>query len=84
VVDVDQSYETDFQRFVLDERLRAIEEFEKELVRRDRIPDASKLLLERMRLTMELFGGALLGLNVASVTLLINFFVFNKILHLSF
>jgi hypothetical protein len=42
------------------------------------------MLLRRLRLPLECLGGILLGVNIAAITLLFNFFLFNYLLHVEF
>lgn len=69
-------------RFDLEQRLRAVEEFEALLVKEGRIPDARKVLIRRIRVLMEMTGGLLLGMFVAVMTMLMVFVVLNKAIHI--
>jgi len=64
------------------ERLRALEDFETALVQQKRVPDAQKLLARRTAFLLHLACAAAIGLVVAVATVLINFIVFTKVLHL--
>ncbi len=79
-----RGHDWDPTRFRLEEQLRAVEEFEEILVRHKRIPDACKLLFRRDRFVIEVVGGVLLGVNVAVMAILVNFVLFNTVLHASF
>lgn len=72
-----------------DEKLRLqllleAQAFEAEFARRKEVPDRNRLLHRRLRPLLEYLGAALLALNVATIAMLGNFLVINKILHLSF
>ena len=69
-------------RFDLEQRLRAVEAFERKLVEQGRIPDTRKLLVRRTRLLMEITGGLLLGMSVGGMALLMVFVVLNKAIHI--
>ena len=69
-------------RFDLEQRLSAVEAFERKLVEQRRIPDTRKLLVRRTRILMEITGGLLLGLFVAVMALLMIFVVLNKAIHI--
>ena len=69
-------------RFDLEQRLRAVEAFERGQVEQGRIPDTRKLLVRRARILMEITGGLLLGLFVAVMALLMVFVVLNKAIHI--
>ncbi len=69
-------------RFDLEQRLQAVETFERKLVEQGRIPDTRKLLVRRTRILLEIAGGLLLGLFVAVISLLMVFVVLNKAIHI--
>ena len=48
------------------------------------IPAHAPTLLLRLRLPLECLGGILLGVNIAVITLIFNFILFNYLLHMEF
>lgn len=62
----------------------AVHEYQRRRVSRGQLPDRRKLILNRTRWLFELAGGVLLALNVAVGTLLVNFIIFNMLLHATF
>lgn len=73
--------ECDFDSFRLEERLNAVEEFEKELVREGVIPNTNELLLRKYKIHLQYTGGVLLALSISVVSVLLNFILFNMIIH---
>lgn len=70
------------ERLMREETLRALDDFEARLAREGRVPDADRLLMRRFGWVIQYAGACALGLLIAAVTLLINFLVFNVILHI--
>ena len=80
----DWSHEFDtsvHERLELKERLHALEAYEAELVRNRVVPDSRKLLVRRGSFLLHLLTAAALGIFIAMATVLVNFIVFTKILH---
>ena len=69
------------QRFLEQHRVAA-EAFEQSLVRRGIVPDTNKLILCRARLPLQVIGGVLLAMMVGITTLVFNFILFNKLIHI--
>jgi hypothetical protein len=67
--------------FLLEEQLGAMEEFERTLVERGRVPDRRKLPHRQLGPILRVTGALVLALNVALLVLLGNFIVFNMMIH---
>lgn len=67
----------------LDLLLEAVESYEYEMAVGGNGPNVRKLAVRRCRRIFHVVIGALLALNAACIALLLNFFVFNRLLHLS-
>lgn len=66
-----------------EDRLAAVESFQRLLVERGLAPDPSRLPHKRMRVPLRVLIGLVLALNVAVLVMLGNFVVFNMMLHVS-
>lgn len=80
----DDDRQRDIERFLLEERLRAIQEFERMLARRGAVPDAGRIFSRRLKLPLQWIGGMILGLGVSFAAMFITFFVANKLIHITF
>jgi hypothetical protein len=74
--------EQDIDSFRLEEKLKAVEEFEKELIREGKIPNIDELLLRKYKIHLQYTGGVLLAFSISVVSILFNFIFFNMIIHL--
>jgi len=72
----------EFERFALEEKINAMEEFEKELIKERKIPDTDELLLRKYKVHLQYTGGLLLGLSISVVSVLFNIILFNMIIHI--
>jgi hypothetical protein len=70
------------ERIARAEHVRALEEFEAQLARRSLVPDSRKLLVRRISVVLRLLGAGAIGIFVAMATVLLNFIIFTRILHL--
>ena len=75
-------FDDNLNRFVFKERLWALDEFERTLVDEGKLPDRDKLLMRRIRFPMQYLGAVILGIFTAVSSLLLNFIVFNMIIHI--
>ncbi|HWU39130.1 MAG TPA: hypothetical protein VN203_15915 [Candidatus Acidoferrum sp.] len=48
------------------------------------IPGRAPTILQRLRLPLECLGGIVLGINIAVITIVFNFILFNFLLHMEF
>jgi len=72
----------DAESLTLEEKLRAIDEFEGELARDKKIPNERRLLMSRLRPLFTFVAAAILGLSVSMISLVAVFLLFNKVLHI--
>jgi|KBSSwiStaDraftv2_1062776.scaffolds.fasta_scaffold5832327_1 hypothetical protein len=71
-------------RLVMQERLDAVDEFERFLAAHGKVPDRSRLPHHRARHVIRVLIALALALHVAAIALLANFIIFNKMIHASF
>lgn len=76
------SWNTD--RLLLEERLDAVEAFERTLVKRRLAPSANGVLSRWVGRFLRALIAVAIGMNVAVIAMLLTFFVFAKILHITF
>jgi hypothetical protein len=67
-----------------EERLRSAEELERVLAGEGAVPDTGRLLLRRYGPHLRFAGGVLIGISVAFFSMLMNFIVLNRFIHISF
>lgn len=72
------------ERLALEERLDAVEAFERSQVRRRIAPHARGYVFPVLGWVMRALIAIALGMNVAVVAMLVTFFVFVKMLHITF
>jgi hypothetical protein len=70
------------QRILKAERLQAVQDYEKNLVEQNIIPDTRKLLMNRIKRPAQYLGALILGVLISLVTLLGNFYIFNTVIHI--
>jgi hypothetical protein len=63
-------------------RGRELQEFERRLVERSLVPDASRLVTRRFDGVLQVLAAVALGIVVGTGSILFNLFLFNKLLHL--
>jgi hypothetical protein len=63
-------------------RGRELQEFERRLVERSLVPDASRLVTRRYDGVLQVLAAVALGIVVGTGSILFNLFLFNKLLHL--
>jgi len=81
---MDKWYRMGKSRFLLEQKLMAVEAFEEGLSRQRLIPDTRRLLLRRCRFLLQLTGGFMIALNVSVIAMVMLFIVLNKVFHVSF
>ena len=79
---MENTSECDFESFRFNEKLKAVEEFEKELMRKNLIPDTDELLLRKYKVQLEYTGGVFLAMFISVFSVLFNFILFNLIIHI--
>ncbi len=77
-------YDTDsrIRRLELEQQLLAAEQFEQELIQQGKVPDTRRLPLIRMSRPLQYLGGLLLAGLISVAAVLLNFILFNMILHI--
>ena len=68
--------------FLREEFYQASIDFEHSLVEHGQIPDARKLLIRRLKPMFQWIGGLILAVMGVVIALMMNFIIFNKILHI--
>jgi hypothetical protein len=63
-------------------RARALQDFERSLVERNLVPDASRLVTRRFGGALQVLAAIALGILLGTASILINLFLFTKLLHL--
>lgn len=76
-----QRRNADLNRVLVEERLRAVNAYERQLVENGAIPDPDRILTQRIKPLMQLLGALCIGLSVAVVTMMANFYIFNMSMH---
>lgn len=69
---------------LVEERLRSAEELERVFSGEGAVPDTDRLLLRRYGPYLRFAGGVLIGISVAFFSMLMNFIVLNRFIHISF
>ncbi len=75
---------THWRSWEAEQEMAAVEAFERWQVKQRRMPNPRNVLLRRLGFLFQILGALLLGLNIAVVAVLLNFFLFIKVLHVSF
>ena len=72
----------DTDRLELEQKLLAVEQFQLELIQSGEVPETGELLLRRLKEPLQYLGGLILALFVSILAILMNFILFNMILHI--
>ena len=72
------------EQFLLEEQLAAIERYERVLAESGRVPAAERSLHRHALSALQWAGGLVIAANVAVVAMLVNFILFNMMLHTAF
>lgn len=72
------------ERLMLEERLDAVEAFERSLVKRRLTPRSRSFIFPWITRILRAVIAVVIGMNVAVAAMLVTFFVFAKLLHITF
>ncbi len=76
------AYQEKIVRFLAEERLQAVEAYQRLLVERGLVPDASRLIIRKSGRLLAALGAIFLGVVTSFLSIVVTFLIFNSLFHI--